>query len=65
MVWLWIGWLWLHFCFEFFLSRINLIYALKKEHTVPAILQDIVTQERFEKSKAYVKENTNFSNIKY
>jgi STE24 endopeptidase len=64
MVWLWIGWLWLHFCFEFFLSRINLIYALKKEHTVPAILQDIITQERFEKSKAYVKENTNFSNIK-
>lgn len=60
MIWIAFIFLFIKYYTELSLYLLNLRFALKKEHRIPAILEDIITQDKFEKSKEYLKDNTYF-----
>jgi len=59
--WALIGWLFLKEVVECFLKFSNLNYATSPNRSIPSTLQDVITQEKFEKSKSYLKDKTWFS----
>ncbi len=61
MIWIGIILLFAKYYFELYLLVINLRYSLKKEHSIPSLLQDIITPEKFERSKTYLQDKTNLA----
>jgi len=60
MIWIFVVLLLIQYYADLYLRLLNLRYAFRKEHTIPVLLEDVITQEKFEKSKEYLKDNTHF-----
>lgn len=60
MIWIAVVLLLIQYYADLYLRLLNLRYAFRKEHTIPVLLEDVITQEKFEKSKEYLKDNTHF-----
>lgn len=60
MIWIAVVLLLIQYYADLCLRLLNLRYAFRKEHAIPALLEDVITQEKFEKSKEYLKDNTHY-----
>lgn len=58
MIWFAVLLLLIQYYTDLCLRLLNLRYAFRKDHTIPVLLEDVITQEKFEKSKEYLKDNT-------